>query len=256
MTDPTGRDFAGRTVLITGGARGFGLAFAEALTQQGAAVALADIDLATAEKEARRLRSAGHRAIAVACDVSDRGQAHAAAVATTHTFGGIDILINNAGLHLTKYNRPFGEQSEGDLRALFDVNLHGIVNCTLACRPALAASEHAAILNISSMAALASRSPYGVSKLAVRGLTIAFADELAAERIRVNAIAPGLQATENAMADLPAATVDHIVDNVQLIHRVGTVDDIVAAMTYLCSDRASFITGVTLPVTGGALLGI
>ena len=106
------------------------------------------------------------------------------------------------------------------------------------------------------MAALASRSPDGVSKLAVRRLAIAFADELAADGIRVNAIAPGLQATENAMADLPAATVDHIVESVQLIHRIGTVEDVVAAMVYLCSAHASFVTGVTLPVTGGALLSI
>lgn len=256
MTEPIIHDFADRTALITGGARGFGLAFAEALTERGAAVALADIDVATAEVEAARMRSAGHRAIAVACDVSDRAQAEAAAAATIEAFGGIDVLINNAGLHLTKYNRPFVEQSEADVRALFDVNVHGIINGTLACRPALAASQHAAILNVSSMAAIASRSPYGVSKLAVRGLTIAFADELAADGIRVNAIAPGLQATENAMADLPAATVDHIVHNVQLIHRLGAVDDIVAAMAYLCSDQASFVTGVTLPVTGGALLAI
>lgn len=256
MTAPTPQDFAGRTALITGGARGFGLAFAEALSERGAAVALADIDVATAQSEAARLCSAGHRAIAVACDVSKRSETDAAAAVTTDAFGGIDILINNAGLHLTRYNRPFVEQSEADLRALIDVNVHGIINGTLACRAALAASEHAAILNISSMAALASRSPYGVSKLAVRGLTIAFADELAADGIRVNAIAPGLQATENAMADLPAATVEHLVENVQLIHRLGTVSDIVAAMTYLCSDQASFVTGVTLPVTGGALLAI
>jgi NAD(P)-dependent dehydrogenase (short-subunit alcohol dehydrogenase family) len=90
-----------------------------------------------------------------------------------------------------------------------------------------------------------------VSKLAVRGLTIALATELAPERIRVNAIAPGLMATENAMADLPQDLVDDFINNRQLVHRLGTMDDIVAATLYLCSPEAGFITGETLKVSGG-----
>jgi NAD(P)-dependent dehydrogenase (short-subunit alcohol dehydrogenase family) len=90
-----------------------------------------------------------------------------------------------------------------------------------------------------------------VSKLAVRGLTIAFATEFAGDAIRVNGIAPGLMATENAMDDLPSALVDEFVNGRQLIHRLGVMEDIVQAMLYLCSDESSFITGETLKVTGG-----
>jgi NAD(P)-dependent dehydrogenase (short-subunit alcohol dehydrogenase family) len=94
-------------------------------------------------------------------------------------------------------------------------------------------------------------SPYAVSKLAVRGLTVAFAAELAPDGIRVNAISPGLMATENAMEDLPKAMVDDFVQNRQLVHRLGEMEDIVKAMLFLCSDDASFITGETIKVSGG-----
>ncbi len=113
-----------------------------------------------------------------------------------------------------------------------------------------------AVVNISSIASHLSISPYGVSKLAVRGLTIALATELADHRIRVNAIAPGLMATENAMADLPTDLVDDFVNNRQLVHRLGTMDDIVATTMFLCSNEAAFITGETIRVSGGYPLAI
>jgi 3-oxoacyl-[acyl-carrier protein] reductase len=90
-----------------------------------------------------------------------------------------------------------------------------------------------------------------VSKLTVRGLTVAFATELAPDRIRVNAIAPGLMDTENALADLPRPLIDEFVHERQLIRRLGTMGDVVSAMLFLCSDEASFITGETLKVSGG-----
>jgi 3-oxoacyl-[acyl-carrier protein] reductase len=96
-----------------------------------------------------------------------------------------------------------------------------------------------------------SATPYAVSKLTVRGLTVAFATELAPDRIRVNAIAPGLMNTENALADLPASLIDEFVHKRQLVHRLGTMTDVVSAMLFLCSEEASFITGETLKVSGG-----
>jgi len=255
-TTTSDASFENSVAFITGGARGFGLAFATALAQRGASVALADLDVKAAGLAADELVSAGHRAMAVQCNVADEDSVAAAVAQVTERFGGIDHLINNAGLHLTRYNRPFVEQPLDDLRALFDVNVIGVVLCTLACRPVMAERGGGTVLNISSMASHSSSSPYGVSKLAVRGLTLAFAQELSAHGIRVNAISPGLQATESAMADMPEASVRHIVDEMQMIHRLGTETDIVEAMLYLCSDRAGFVTGVTLPVTGGAMLGI
>ena len=107
------------------------------------------------------------------------------------------------------------------------------------------------VLNISSAAGFLSTSAYGVSKLAVRGLTVAFASELAPDLIRVNGIAPGLTNTESALADLPSSLIEDFVGELQLVHRICTMDDIVSAMLYLCSDKASFVTGETLKVSGG-----
>lgn len=243
--------FDGRTAVITGGAVGFGRAFARALVAEGANVALADIDASAAEGTAAELVSRGGEAIAVECDVADADAVDAAVAATVDRFGGIDILINNAGLHLTKYNQPFGMLSRNEIRGLFDVNVIGVINVTLACRDSMRGRGGGAVLNISSMAGYMSATPYAVSKLAVRGLTVAFATELAPDRIRVNAIAPGLMNTESALADLPRPLIDEFVHERQLVHRLGTVGDVVSAMLYLCSDEASFITGETLKVSGG-----
>jgi 3-oxoacyl-[acyl-carrier protein] reductase len=243
--------FDGRTAVITGGAIGFGRAFARALVAEGANVALADVDAAAAEGTAAELVSVGGEAIAVECDVADPEAVDAAVATTVDRFGGIDILINNAGLHLTKYNQPFGMLSRNEIRGLFDVNVIGVINVTLACRDSMRGRGGGAVLNISSMAGYMSATPYAVSKLAVRGLTVAFATELAPDRIRVNAIAPGLMNTESALADLPRPLIDEFVHERQLVHRLGTVGDVVSAMLYLCSDEASFITGETLKVSGG-----
>ena len=258
--------FEGRAAVITGGAIGFGRAFARALVAEGATVVVADIDVDMAEHTAAELVSAGSLgalpsqaggpparggAIAVDCDVADAERVAAAVDAAIERFGGIDIVINNAGLHLTKYNQPFGVLSRKEIRSLFDVNVMGVINVTLACRDSMRERGGGVVLNISSMAGYMSATPYAVSKLTVRGLTVAFATELAPDRIRVNAIAPGLMNTENALADLPKPLIDEFTQRLQLVRRLGTMDDIVSAMLFLCSDEASFITGETLKVSGG-----
>ena len=246
--------YEGKVAFITGGAVGFGRAFARALLAEGASVALADVAVDAARETAASLDPTGARALAVDCDVADEDQVAVAVEESVAHFGGIDVLVNNAGLHLMEYNQPFAVLERAKLRRLLDVNVVGIVNCTLACRASMAERGGGAVLNISSMAGHMSTTPYGVSKLAVRGLTVALATELAVDAIRVNAISPGLMATENAVADLPAELVEHMVERTQLIHRLGEMDDIVRAMLYLCSDDASFVTGETLKVSGGTPL--
>jgi NAD(P)-dependent dehydrogenase (short-subunit alcohol dehydrogenase family) len=248
-------DRAGQVAVITGGGRGFGEAFAEALAAEGVAVALLDLDLASAEAVAARLVGAGRTARAYRCDVADEVEVGTTIDRVVADLGGIDVLINNAGLHSEKYNRPFQALTHADLRALFDVNVHGVINCTLAARPALAARK-GSIVNIASISAYRNRSPYGVSKLAVRGLTIAFAGEFAPDAIRVNAIAPGLTGTDTILAELPEALRDQIVNQHQLIHRLGRIDDIVQMMLYLTGPNAGFITGETYKVSGGYPLQI
>jgi NAD(P)-dependent dehydrogenase (short-subunit alcohol dehydrogenase family) len=187
----------------------------------------------------------------VTCDVADEHQLRAAVDATVSRFGGVDILINNAGKHLMKYNQPFGSLGMQELRTLFDVNVFGVVAGTLACEPSMTARGGGVVLNIASIAAHMSSTPYGVSKLTVRGLTIALARELSSKNIRVNAISPGLMATENALGDVPQDIYDQYVEKNQLVHRRGDMSDIVSAMLFLCSDEGSFITGETLSVSGG-----
>jgi 3-oxoacyl-[acyl-carrier protein] reductase len=248
--------FTNRVAFITGGAIGFGRAFARQFVSEGASVVIADIDLDAAQLLVDELHAAGGQALAVRCDVADEGQVDDAVFAAVEAFGGVDILINNAGKHLMKYNQPFTVLPRFEIRALFDVNVIGVVNCTVACRASMQSRGGGVVLNISSIAGYSVTSPYGVSKLAVRGLTTAFASELSGDRIRVNALAPGLMATENALADLPQELVDRFVNDLQLVKRTGSMDDVVNSAMFLCSDAAGFITGETIKVSGGYPLNI
>ena len=248
-------EFVDKVAFITGGAIGFGRAFARALGERGASVILADIDISAARETAASLAEAGISALALECDVADEHAVEVAVAESVRRLGGIDILINNAGKHLTKYNQPFGKLPRHEVRALFDVNVMGVVNCTVACQPTMKQRGGGIVVNIASIAANLSSTPYGVSKLAVRGLTLAFATELAADGIRVNAISPGLMATENALDDLPQDFIDDFINNRQLVRRLGRMDDIVEAMLFLCSEKSSFMTGETLRVSGGYPLG-
>ena len=243
--------FEEKVAFITGAAVGFGRAFAEALASEGAAIVIADIDGEAGERAAKELEASGYQALAATCDVADEHQVQAAVDAGVERFGGIDVLINNAGKQLMKYNQPFALLGMDEVRVLFDVNVIGVIACTLACQPSMAERGGGSVLNISSIAGHMSATPYGVSKLAVKGLTIALARELSGSNIRVNAIAPGLMATENAVGELPDELFDQFINQNQLVHRRGEMRDIVNAMLYLCSEEASFITGETLSVSGG-----
>ena len=244
-------DHSGKIAVITGGGRGFGKAFGAALAREGAAVALIDLDESAVKAAAKEI---GGSAIGFAGDVADEAgmQAIMSEVAGAH--GGIDILINNAGLHSMEYSRPIREMGVAKTRRLFDVNVMGTIVCTVAAQPYMAGRQGASIVNISSSAAFAGGA-YGTSKLAVIGLTMTFARELAADNIRVNAIAPGLILTETIRTEMAPETLLRI-KSMQYISRDGEEQDIVDAMLFLTSARAKIITGETLRVTGGFAAGI
>jgi len=232
----------GKTAVITGGGRGFGKAFGAALAARGwAAVA--------------EIRAAGGEATGLGGDVTDEARMAEVMAQAAAIRGGIDILINNAGLHSDEYGQPILRMGLAKVRRLFEVNVIGVVCCTLAAHPHMKGRAGASIVNISSSAAHMHGSAYGDSKLAVVGLTITFARALAGDGIRVNAISPGLILTETIRAELPEATKARV-KAMQISSTDGEERHIVDAMLFLTSPAAEFITGETLRVTGGMAAGV
>jgi len=248
-------EWSGRTAVITGGGRGFGKAFGFALARHGAQVALVDIDAAQAEAAAGEIRAAGGSAKGFGGDVTDEARMAAVMAEAAEVHAGIDLLVNNAGLHSDEYGQPILKMGLAKVRRLFDVNVIGVACCTLAAHPHMKGRKGASIVNIASSAAHMGGSAYGDSKLAVAGLTITFARELGPDGIRVNAISPGLMLTETIRAELPEATRQRV-QAMQLIAGDGLEEDIVEALLYLASARARFVTGETLRVTGGMAAGV
>jgi 3-oxoacyl-[acyl-carrier protein] reductase len=244
-----------RVAVITGGGRGFGKAFGEALAAQGLHVVLVDRDGDAAVAAAAEIVAAGGSAIGLAGDVTDEARMAEVMIQAVADSGGVDILINNAGLHSDEYGKPIAVMGLAKVRRLFEVNVIGVVACTLAALPWMKGRAGASIVNIASSAAHMGGSAYGDSKLAVAGLTITFARELAPDGIRVNAISPGLILTETIRAELPEATKARV-KAMQMSSGDGEEKHIVDAMLFLTSDKAEFITGETLRVTGGMAAGV
>lgn len=244
-------DYNNKVAVITGGGRGFGKAFGGALARRGAIVYLVDLDGAAVNDTATEI---GEITSGLAADVTDQSRIQALFSEIAEKHGGIDILINNAGLHSHEYSRPLAEMGLEKFRRLFDVNVMGTANCTLAAAPFMADRKGASVVNIASAAAF-SGGGYGTSKLAVIGLTMTFARELAADGIRVNAIAPGVILTDTIRAEMAAETLSRI-KSMQYLCADGEEQDIVDAMLFLIGPTSKFITGETLRVTGGFAAGI
>ena len=254
MSDDT--FYQGRVAVVTGGGRGFGKAFGAALAARGAHAVLVDIDGAVAEAAAAEIRAQGGQATGLGGDVTDEARmgaimAQAAALGN----GGIDILINNAGLHSDEYGQPIFKMGLAKVKRLFDVNVIGVVTCTIAAAPWMRGRAGASMVNIASSAGHMGGSAYGDTKLAVSGLTITFARELGPDGVRVNAISPGLMLTETIAAELPPETKARV-KAMQMIGDDGKEEHIVDAMLFLTSPQASFVTGEVLRVTGGMAAGV
>jgi 2-keto-3-deoxy-L-fuconate dehydrogenase len=243
MTSP----FTGLTALVTGGASGIGAAIATRLHDQGAAVAVLDLDPSSVAE--------GPRLVGIRCDVADDPSVVAAVAQTVEQFGGLDIVINNAGIGA---QGAIADNGTDEWMRVYDVNVLGIVRVTRAALEHLRRSEHAAVVNTGSIAAtqgLPQRAVYSATKGAVHALTRAMACDHLADGIRVNAVAPGTADTPWVgrlldAADDPAA--ERAALNARQPHgRLVTADEVAAAATYLASPDAGSTNGVCLAVDGG-----
>jgi 3-oxoacyl-[acyl-carrier protein] reductase len=243
--------FDNKAALITGGASGFGRRIAELFTREGARVAIADINEPAAREAAAAI---SNTAIAMRCDVSQRADVDAAVQATQDAFGGIDILINNAGM--SHKRRPMLEVEEDEFDRLMAVNVKSIFLFAHAVVPLMRKKKSGVIINIGSTAGIRPRPGltwYNASKGAVNLLSKSMAAELAPDGIRVCAVAP-------VMADTPLLPTFMGGDSPGLraqfkatvpLGRFATVDDVANATLFLASEEASFLTGNVLEVDGG-----
>lgn len=239
-----------RTALITGAASGIGRAIAETFAENGAKVAIADVDLDNAEAVAHAIRVAGGEAMAIQTDVSISASVAAAVAATVKAFGGIDILVNNAGIcPMTMYE----DISLDEWNRVLDINLTGAFICSHAVIPYLKKSKHGRIINIGSVAGriggISVGAHYSVSKAGIMCLTKVLAKALAGYGITANSISPGTTET-GLTADWSPEIKETLRKQIPL-HRLGEPGDVAAAALYLASDGASYVTGATLDVNGG-----
>lgn len=238
-----------KVAVVTGAARGIGLAVARRFLGEQWSVALLDIDGATLASAEKSLADPG-RVLAIVCDVAEPGQVDVAVERIATRFGRIDALVNNAGIAVFK---PLLETSFEEWARILAVNLSGPFICTQACAPHMLKSGGGSVVNIGSISGLRAstlRVAYGTSKAGLAHLTKQQAAELGNLGIRVNAVAPG--PVDTAMAkqvhtpDIRAGYHDAIP-----LNRYGTEAEIAEAVWFLCSEAASYVNGQTLAVDGG-----
>ncbi|WP_063035102.1 SDR family NAD(P)-dependent oxidoreductase [Nocardia grenadensis] len=263
----TSYDLGGRAALVTGGARGLGAGMSQALAEAGAAVAIADIDADGGRTMVEKLRAQGSRAEFVSLDVTDDAAWERAVTTAVGALGGLDIVVNNAGVEVTSL---LADLDPDQARTMLDVNLLGtalgIKHAFRAMRPGGAAGRGGAVVNIASVAATIAFpgiSVYSATKSGIDRLTRVAAAESGklGYGVRVNSIYPALTPTamgnklavdcaELGLFPSPEAAAQAVAELTPL-GRLGQVDDMADAVVFLASDAAKFITGAGLPVDGG-----
>ncbi|MEU5094987.1 SDR family oxidoreductase [Streptomyces sp. NPDC020996] len=238
-------EYGGLVAAVTGGAAGIGAAVAEELCRRGARVAVLDLDVT----------SVPAHLTAALCDVTDRASVTAAVAAVTQELGGLDVLVNNAGISAVG---TVEDNDDAEWARVLDVNVTGMARVTAAALPHLRRSPHAAVVNLCSIAALnglPQRALYSASKAAVLGLTYAMATDHVGEGIRVNCVSPGTVHTgfvDRMLQGFPDPVAERAaLDARQATGRMVTPEEVAAAVAYLASPLSGSTTGTALDVDGG-----
>lgn len=251
MPDPF--DLSGRVALVTGASQGLGQRFARVLAGHGAAVALAARQIDRLETLRHELFEQGRHAAAIGLDVTDASSVEQAIATTEDVLGPIGILINNAGIAVTK---PLLEQSEAEWDRVLDTNLKGAFLVAQAVGRRMAAHGGGSIVNVASVLSfgvVGQLAPYAVSKAGIWQLTRAMALELARHDVRVNALAPGYIETEMNRGFVHSEAGERMRKRVPQ-RRFGTPEDLDGALLLLASDASRYMTGSVITVDGGFLL--
>lgn len=242
----------GRVAIITGAAQGIGRAIAEALAHAGADIAVADLDTGRSADTVAAVEKIGRKALNIKVNVADANETKAMAEHVIKTWGKIDILVNNAGI---TRDALLLRMREEDWNLVLQVNLNGTFNCTKAVLQPMTKQRYGRIVNIASIVGAmgnVGQANYAASKAAVIGFTKTVAREYASRSVTVNAVAPGF--IDTAMTQGLPTEVKEVLQKQIPLGRLGTPADIAAAVQFLVSDEAGYVTGQVLHINGGMLM--
>jgi NAD(P)-dependent dehydrogenase (short-subunit alcohol dehydrogenase family) len=245
----------GKVVIITGAAQGIGAAYAKALAAEGARLGLCD--LKAPDMVAREIKAVGGEALSIACDVTDQVAVSKFVAETERAFGGIHVLVNNAGIFASLALKPMTEIDSKEWDMVMAVNVRGSFECAKAVLPVMRRQKYGKIINIASGTVFKGAPMllhYVSSKGAVVAMTRALAREVGGDGIRVNCLAPGLTMSEGVLAnsDWAGAVVTNNVAS-RCIKRDATPDDLTGAIVFLASPESDFMSGQTMVVDGGSV---